>query len=222
MPFPNFIGRTRFWTQERVISALKQASQEIKGPLPCSDTVYNRLKTGRLDWPTLHRVYEFFGSIAKGWLAAGCPKSRVTMRNLDWLPEERGYLLDHAGTKTLKAIANRLRRSYGSVRKELQAHGMRARDNEGYVSAQQLAKMLPCSCDRLRRFLNAEKIPGATFDKVRNRWKIDPSSITPELKTALTSRRITHNTWPLDVGDYHARYGIVRHGRKELTEVSGG
>lgn len=34
---PNFRGRERFWTKERVLAALAKAIREIKGPLPCSD-----------------------------------------------------------------------------------------------------------------------------------------------------------------------------------------
>ena len=220
MPFPNFIGNKRFWTRERVIAALMLASREIKGPLPCCDAVYNRLKKGRLDWPTSRRILEYFGGMARAWRAVGAPMSRVTMRNLDWLPEEKEYLLDHAGVVTLEVIAKRLGRSYAAVRKELQSFHIRARDNEGYLSAAQMAKELHCSCDRLRRFLNAGMINGATFDGIRNRWKINPLSITPDLQALLTARRKTHNTWPLDEGDYYARYGIVRHIQKELAGVS--
>lgn len=220
MPFPNWTGRTRLWTRENVIAGLQVAAREIYGPLPCYNTRYNQLKKGRLNWPTSHRILEYFGSMARGWLAAGAPMSRVSMRNLDWLPEEQEYLLEYAGTKTLESIAKELRRSYGACRKELQKHGIRARDNEGYLSSAQLAKELTCSCDRLRRFLNAGRIPGAKFDNVRNRWKIDPFSINPELEAALKAPRKTHNTWPLDIGDYYARYGIVRRaGRREEVLV---
>lgn len=220
MPFPNWIGKQRLWTQERVIAALALAVAEIEGPLPCRDALYNRLKKGRLDWPTSHRILEYFGSMARAWRAAGAPMNRITMRNLDWLPEEKEYLLRHAGKVKLSTIAKRLGRSYGAVRKELQSFRTRARDNEGYLSASQLAKELPCSCDRLRRFLNKGLIEGAKFDRVRNRWKIDPLSITPEIEALLTAPRRTHKTWPLDVGDYYARYGIIRHPVKELAEAS--
>lgn len=220
MPFPNFIGNKRFWTRERVITALILASREIKGPLPCCDAVYNRIKKGRLDWPTSRRILEYFGAMARAWRAAGAPMSRVTMRNLDWLPEEKEYLLDHAGEVTLAVIAKRLGRSYAAVRKELQSFHIRARDNEGYLSAAQMAKELHCSCDRLRRFLNDGMLEGATLDRIRNRWKINPLSITPDMRVLLTAPRRTHNTWPLDEGDYYARYGIVRHIQKELAGAS--
>lgn len=220
MPFPNWIGKKRLWTRERVITALALAAAEIEGPLPCRDALYNRLKKGRLDWPTSHRVLEYFGSMARAWKAVGVPMRRVTMRNLDWLPEENAYLLDHAGEVELAVIAKRLGRTYPAVRKQLQSFRIRARDNEGYLSASQLAKELHCSCDRLRRFLNAEMVKGAVLDRVRNRWKIDPQSITPGVEAQLTAPRRTHKTWPLDVGDYYARYGIIRHAVKELAEVS--
>jgi len=217
MPFPNWIGKRRYWTKERVLESLRQVAYEIKGPLPCVDAAYNRLKKGRLDWPTSRRILEYFGAMARAWVAVGVSQSRVSMRNLDWLPEENEYLLNYAGRKTLAKIAKHLNRSYGAVRKQLQSFHVRARDNEGYLSAAQMAKNLHCSCDRLRRSLNAGLIKGATFDIVRNRWKIDLVSITPEIQALLTAPRKTHNTWPLDVGDYHARYGIIRHARKELV-----
>lgn len=34
MPFPNFHGRNRWWTRDRVLTALAQAMKEIQGPLP--------------------------------------------------------------------------------------------------------------------------------------------------------------------------------------------
>jgi len=219
LPFPNYIGKKRFWTRERVIVALAAAAQEIKGPLPCLDANYNRLKKGRLDWPTSRRILEYFGAMARAWVAVGAPMRRVSMRNLDWTLEEKEFLLDHAGRMQLKNIAKKLGRSYPAVRKELQLFNIRARDNEGYLSAAQMAKELPCSCDRLRHFLNDGLIPKAHFDRIRNRWKIDPQAISPELKAKLTAPRRTHKTWPLDVGDYYARYGITRSSEKELVEA---
>lgn len=220
MPFPNYIGgKKRFWTRERVLTALTLVSREIKGPLPCCDAVYNRLKGGRLDWPTSHRILEYFDGMARAWRAVGAPMSRITMRNLDWLPEEKEYLLDHAGEVTLAVIAKRLGRSYAAVRRRLYFFHIRARDNEGYLSAAQMAKELDCSYGRLLRFLSAGMFEGATFDGVRNRWKIDPAFISPDLSSLLTAPRVTHKTWPTDVGDYYARYGLSRHIQKEAVAV---
>jgi len=210
MPFPNYIGRKRYWTRGRVLEALRAAAGEIRGPLPCHDRDYNIIKKGRLDWPTSHRVLEYYGSLARAWLAAGAPMKRIRIHNINWLPEETAYLLDFSGVKTLAGIAKHLGRTYGAVRKRLYSLNIRARDNEGYMSAAQISTELPCSCSRLRRFLAAGLIPGATLDRERNRWKIDPGLLTPELIQRLTTERRTHKTWPLDVGDYYARYGIRR------------
>lgn len=210
MPLPNCHGNIRYWTKEAVIAGLKKAAKEIRGPLPCLDRSYSEIKKGHYDWPTATRILDYFHSIARGWLAAGVSKHRVSLRNIEWLPEETEYLLTHAGTKKLEDIARHLNRSYPSVRKELQKYGTRARDSEGYVSASQLAKEIPCSYNRLLEFLNAGLIKGAHFDKIRNRWKIDPFSIDPVLENQLKSPRKTHNTWPLDLGDYRQRYNIKR------------
>jgi hypothetical protein len=205
-----YTGNKRYWTREMVLLGLQRAARVIQGTLPCVDDDYNRIKKGRLDWPPAVRVLEHHHSMARAWIAAGVPMKRVRMYNLDWLPEENEYLLNHAGIKTLVEIAFHLGRTYGAVRKQLQSFHVRARDNEGYLSAQQFAREINCSCDRLRRYLNAGLIKGASFDQIRNRWKIDPALISPEIRDKLVSERRTHQTWPLDVGDYYARYGIKR------------
>ena len=111
MAFPNCIGHKRFWTRERVLSSLIEAVKEIRGPLPCSDSAFNRIKKGRLEWPTSHRVLEFFGSMARGWIAARASKKRVSLKNIEWTSAEDLYLLDHAGVETLAQIGTHLGRS---------------------------------------------------------------------------------------------------------------
>ena len=119
MPFPNWIGRKRLWTKERVIAALVAAAREIEGPLPCLDASYSQIKKGHLDWPPATRVLEYFGAMARGWLAAGVSMKRVSFYNVPWIEEEREYLLNYAGRYTLKRIARKLGRSYGAVRGQL-------------------------------------------------------------------------------------------------------
>lgn len=212
-PFPNFAGRRRVWTQEKVTSALARVMREIRGPLPCCDRPYNQLKKGHLDWPPSRRVCEFYGSMARGWLAAGAPVRRISMNNLDWTEEENEYLAEHAGSKTLNQIGQKLGRSYGSVKAQLNRNlGIIARDNQGYASAAQVAKNLNCSYHRLLAFCGSGKINGTYFDKTRNTWRIDIISITPDLCKQLTAERRTHKTHPLDVGDYYKRHGIIRKG----------
>jgi len=154
MPFPNYIGKKRFWTRERVLSALVEAAKEIKGSLPCSDREWNKRKKGRLDWPTSTRILFYFHGIARGWLAAGVSKERLSLKNLKWTRDEDGYLLDKAGTLTLKVIASRLGRSYGATRTRLNKnYGIASRVNQGYLSAAELAKEYSCSCHRIRQAL---------------------------------------------------------------------
>lgn len=220
MPYPNFIGSRPFWTREKVIAALSKAMTEIRGPLPCFDREYSRLKKGRLDWPTSGRVLKLFGSMARGWLAAGANKNRVTLNNIAWTDEETEYLLEHAGEKKLKDIAFYLRRSYNAVRARLgKTHKIRARDNQGFISAAQLSKELHCSCHRLRSLLAEGFIKGAWFDKTRNAWRINPTRIAPEVRRVLTAERRTHKTWPMDCGDYYQRHGLIRKNGKAIKET---
>ena len=73
MPFPNYQGRKRLWTREKVLEGLRLAAGQIRGPLPCSDRAFNPVKKGHLDWPTHYRICEFFGSMARGGLPPASP-----------------------------------------------------------------------------------------------------------------------------------------------------
>lgn len=209
MTFPNNHGNKRLWTRQVVLSSLRLAAHIIRGPLPCCDASYNRIKKGRLDWPTSHRIFEYFGSMAWAWIAAGASRKRVRMDNVDWLPEEEELLELRAGFDTLEEIGARLRRSQGACRRRLYMMGIKARDNQGYLSAAQLSQELNCSCHRLRRMLAAGIILGY-YDEKHNRWNVDIGDISEEFKELLTAPRRTHKTWPLDRGDYYQRYGLHR------------
>lgn len=209
MPFPNWIGKKRFWTKERVIAGLVAAAGEIDGPLPCLDASYSRIKKGHLDWPVAARVLDYFGAMSRGWVAAGEPMARVSFHNVPWTEEERAYLLEYAGNDTLKQIAEKLYRSYGAVRGQLRIIKIASRHNQGYLSAAELAKEYNCSCHRIRRALAEGKIKGC-YDRLRNRWQVDLNDLNPEAKEILTRPKRTHKTWPTDLGDYYSRYGLCR------------
>ena len=209
MPFPNWIGKKRLWTKERVIAGLVAASGEIKGPLPCLDASYSRLKKGRLDWPTARRILEYFGAISRGWLAAGVSMKRVSFHNVPWTEEEREYLLHYAGRYALERIARKLGRSYGGARGQLRIMKVKSRHNQGFLSAADIAKEFDSPCHRVRNMLSTGRIKGR-YDRVRNRWEVDPVAITPEVIILLTAPKITHKTWPTDKGDYYSRHGLCR------------
>lgn len=211
MPFPcfGFKGNQRLWTKEKVLEGLARAAHEIRGPLPCCDRDYNLIKKGRLDWPTSHRVLEYFGSMARGWLAAGVPRKRITLRNIDWEPSETGYLLDKAGTLTLEQIARHLRRSYGACKRQLYRFGMTARANQGYCSAAELSKLYDCPYHRVRQLLSTGAVRGF-FDRKRNQWQVDLGDITGSEEILLRAPKRTHKNTPTDLGNYYQRYGLMR------------
>jgi len=209
LPFPNWIGKKRLWTKERVIAGLVAAAGEIEGPLPCLDASYSRIKKGCLDWPPATRVLEYFGAMSRGWLAVGEPMERVSLHNVPWTEEEKAYLLEYAGNHTLKRIAQKLGRSYGAVRGQLRITKIASRHNQGYLSAAELAKEYNCSCHRIRQALAEGKIKGG-YDRLRNRWQIDLKDLTPEAQEILTRPKRTHKTCATALGDYYIRYGLCR------------
>jgi hypothetical protein len=211
MPFPNHHGNVRYWTREKVVEGLKKAAKEIKGPLPCLDSKYNELKTGRLDWPPAHRIYEFFRSMARAWLNAGVSKHRVTFHNVPWDLVEDNYLLENAGRKSFEEIASYLRRTRDGVKDRLNRRmKIRARDNQGLFSAAELAKEFKCPYSRVLGLLAAGRIKG-DYDDIRHRWQVDINQVTKEARQLLEAPKTkSYKDSPPDLGDYYERYGLRR------------
>lgn len=206
----NYLGKRRYWTRERVEAGLRLALKQIRGPLPCGEDRYNRLKKGRHDWPCTKRVYEFYGCLGRAWLAIGAARRRVDLSNQDWLPEEDSYLQDFAGSLTLEQIGKDLCRSYASVRARLnRVLGITAKGNQGFWSAAELAKHYDCSLHRVCDLLRKGYIQGR-YDKVRHRWQVDPAAINPSMEKMLKHPPGTHKAWVKDKGDYRIRAGIRR------------
>ena len=212
-------GKQVYWTRGRVLEGLRLAAAELD-PLPTSSDAYNRLKKGRMDWPTAGKVLEYFGGMARGWLAAGVSRRRVQLTNSDWTAAEDEYLLTMAGTIRLMDIARALNRSYQAVRVRIgsKGFGLRARQNQGYLTAAEMAKEYRCSYHRLLEFLAKGVLKGKYRSKL-HRWEIDPADVRDEIVSLLREPRRTHKTTPLDVGDYYQRYGIRRINGKRTEAV---
>jgi len=206
-------GNRRYWTREAVLEGLRRAASEIAGPLPCGDAAYTHLKKGHMDWPPASRVLGYFHGMARAWLAVGVEPSRVTLRNLDWTEAEVTYLLEHSGDRTLKAIGRVLHRSASAVRSKLGSKGLglKARTNQGFLSAAEIAKEYRCPYHRVRSLLAAGTMKGR-YDKRRNCWRVDPAELRrPAVEAFLRAPKTrSYRTVPPDVGDYYERYGLKR------------
>lgn len=206
---PNMMGAHLFWTEQRTREALKEVAKELK-ILPTSDDLYNTLKKGRFDWPPASYIYRYFQTFPNAWAAAGVGKSRIDKAHAKWTEKEDEYLLDHAGNIKLETIARTLGRSYGSIRGRLRWHNhLRARHNQGYLSAAELAKYFNCSYHRVRRLLLDGSIKGFR-SKIRTEWQVDLVDIDDEARSILSLAKITHKQGPVDVGDYEVRHGLCR------------
>lgn len=209
MPFPNYAGKTKVWTKERVDAALRAAAKEIKGPLPSSDRAWGLIKKNRYDLPPAARIYEYYHSMARAWRAIGARPKRINLSFSKWTPEDDLYLLDNAGDATLEAIGKHLGRSYGAVRGRLRWFRIASRHNLGYLSAAELAKEYQCPYHRVRAGLTSGVITG-TFDSRRNRWVIDLLELSSKAKLFLTKPRGTWKDGAPDCGDYYQRYALRR------------
>lgn len=200
-------GNVLYWTRERVLLGLRDfMAVHPKGQLPCSDDLYNALKKGNPSWPRASRVLEEFGSMARGWLAAGAPPARITLHNIDWNADEDEYLLENAGRMSLAAIARRLHRSYGSVRSRLnRTHGKRAREVQCYLSAAQVAAQFNVPYHRVQELCRTGRLKAK---KRLGTWQIDARDCVGHAQ--LNAPKRTYRKIAPDVGDYYRRYGIRR------------
>lgn len=202
------LGNRRWWTQERVTAGLQDFASKHRGQLPNSDQDYSTLKKGHMEWPPASRVLEFFGTMADAWEAGGAPRSRVTRQWVEWTQEDDDYLLERAGSVTLKIIAKQLGRSWAACKRRLYDLGAGpARDLSGYLSAQQVAKEYGCPVDRVQKLIATGKLPAR---KVLggHYWCIDPDD-AEKCRAELTKPRRSHHRYPI-VGDYDRRNGYVR------------
>lgn len=215
-------GRVRYWTRARIDAGLGDfLAMHPRGMLPSQDDAYSRLKKGNPSWPTAASVLKVYGSMSRAWLALGAQPSRVSLYNVDWTDEEDEFLLENAGRMTLRTIAKRLHRSYGSVRMRLnRTHGKRARDVQCFSSAAQVAAMFGISYSRVQHFCRTGQLKAK---KHLGNWRIDPRDA--KANRALLAPKRTYRTTPPDVGDYYQRYGIRRRrlpsGKLERYEAAG-
>lgn len=67
----------------------------------------------------------------------------------NWTAEERGWLVEHAGTLSIHELAARLERTYSAVGMELSRLGISARNREGYRQAE-VARCFGVSAETVR------------------------------------------------------------------------
>lgn len=213
----------KVWTRGKVREALASAIHELEGILPTSDIAWTVARNGRHDWPSANRVFEYYPGMALAWQAAGADPKRISLSFAKWTEKENVYLLDNAGRDTLKAISKHLGRSYPATRARLNKwYHIRAKQNQGYLSAAALAKEFKCPYHRVRTALAEGKIRGR-FDKVRNQWQIDLADLTSEALVILNQPKLSsYRTCQTDLGDYYQRYGLKRiiiNGRMVSVEI---
>jgi len=206
----NMQGAKLVWTREKVIEGLQIAAKELD-PIPTSDDIYNSLKKGRYDWPPAIYIYRYFPTFAVAWLTAGVNPKRVDLASTKWTEEEDEYLLTHAGDIRLVDIAKHLRRSYGGVRGRLRLKNHhKARHNQGFLSAAELAKYYNCPYHRVRLALVAGKIKGFR-SRIRKDWQVDLTELDGQALDILQQPKLkSYRTTPPDVGDYEKRHGLKR------------
>lgn len=186
-----------YWTEERTETALRAFIARSVGMLPGGFNEYTATKRGDPSLPTFVTIRKYLLSpdsptLSHVWLRLGAPRARVKTLGGEWTESEIDYLLSAAGSLRLVDIAKRLHRSYGACRRKLYDHGVEARNNQGYMSAQQVADEYGCDVGRVKRFIASGFLPATLLHG--NRYAIDPED-AERLSTALTAPASRGKGW---------------------------
>lgn len=99
-----------------------------------------------------------------------------------WTEEEDEILLKRAGVATLPRIANELGRTVNACHGRLKRLGCVARQESGYLSAEEVAREYGCSKRRVVRLVRSKRLPARrilTTAGGQKRWLIDPADLPP-------------------------------------------
>lgn len=205
-------ARERVWTPARVEEALRAYVKRSTGMLPSGSDQYWRLKSGDPSLPVANMVIERYGSITRAWLACGARRSRVPLLGCAWTEEEETFLLDHAGSMTLKQVGARLHRSWSACKRKLYDLGIRARDAQGYMSGMQVAVEYECSLQRVYQLIANGQLKAHHPAGKTNIWAIDPAdakAVAPLLRAPKKTHKVENG---FRIGDVEHRlyFGIRR------------
>lgn len=167
-------SRGVYWTPERIAEALRRYVDTTNGQLPSSSDDWNRIKKGRLDLPVGVLILQQYGSMSSAWSELGAPRSRIRVGQRPWTEEEITFLLENAGDLTLKQIAQRLHRSWAACKRKCYELGTRARDAQGYMSAQQVADEYGCTPNRVQDLIERGVLKARRPRGGQRLWRIAP------------------------------------------------
>lgn len=173
------VGEPRkFWTRERCEAALRAFIARSRDMLPAGFDDYSRVKSGDPSLPPASAIARELFTVDRPtfghlWLAYGAPRRRVKPLGGRWTDAEHDYLLSAAGTAMrLVDIAKHLHRSYAACKRRLYDFGTTARNNQGYMSARQVADEYGCDVHRVTRFIERGVLAARLLHG--NRYQVDP------------------------------------------------
>ena len=194
------IGNQLYWTNDRIVCALVALADS--GPLPPTYPDYQRLKAHRANLPSARHVSAYggggHGSFRRAYERAGVQKA-ASLKGAHWTQREIAFLLTNAGVLSLHDIEIHLRRAPRAAYEKLQQLGVRARDNQGDYTVQQLAQHLKISLHRVYDAVRTGRLAGT---KRNGYWQIAPADIAMSLAW-LTRPKETHTSTPPRYEDYY-------------------
>lgn len=163
-----------FWARVRCTKALRDYALRTSGKLPANHA-YDALKKGDPSLPPSARLYDHFGSITRAWLEClpSSMRERIPLLGCEWSPEEDDWLLSNAGSLTLKQCGAHLHRSWPACKRRLYDLGTTSRNNQGYMSASQVAEEYGCDVGRVKRFIRRGVLAARLMHG--NRYAVDPT-----------------------------------------------
>ena len=163
-----------YWTDRRVIAALRDYARAHPGELPRGTKTWDVITNGVATLPVSGRILRQFGSLGAAWRAVLPPAEYAARVPRLWVPyteAEDELIVRLAPTTPMREIASRLERPVSAVRAHAKrALGIVSADERDWWSPQEVADHYGCPVARVRALVAR----GLIVIKKTTRVQIDP------------------------------------------------
>lgn len=191
----------KYWTNERVVEALRDYARAHPGELPRGTPAWNEICRGR-QLPNSVRILEQFGALTLAWkavLPAAEYRARVPVAWSRWTPEEEDLIRELAERVPMREIAARLGRSESSVRAHARRRlGVTQAANRGWWLPREVAEHYGCPLPRVYQLI----------------WR----GVLPSKRT--TVQQIDARVLPGVASDYDRRAAAEEFGAERLEAIA--
>ena len=156
-------GQRKYWTDQRVSTALRDYARQHAGQLPVSTKVWDGITRGVATLPVSERVLAQFGALGNAWralLPADEFRARVRLQWVRYTEAEDEYITRNAGRMPMSEIARYLNRTEASITAHAQRDlGVAYMQDREWWLPREVAEHYGCPVNRVRRLIDDGLLP---------------------------------------------------------------